>query len=68
MNLKKKLFHFITLQKRNFLGKSLDKISSSLRNALENKMNDNELSGEYRLLRIISKSNTKVVFDVGANV
>lgn len=31
-------------------------------------MNDNELSGEYRVLRILAKNNPKVVFDVGANV
>lgn len=31
-------------------------------------MNDNELSGEYRVLRIFAKNNPKVVFDVGANV
>ncbi len=31
-------------------------------------MNDNELSGEYRVLRILAKSKPKVVFDVGANV
>lgn len=68
MNFKKKLFHLITLQKRNFLGKALEKLSSSARNALENKMNDNELSGEFRVLRIVGKSNPKVVFDVGANV
>lgn len=68
MNFKKRLFHLITLQKRNFLGKKLQGIASSLRNALENKMNDNELSGEYRVLRILAKSNPKVVFDVGANV
>ena len=68
MNFRKRLFHLITLQKRNFLGKKLEVISSSLRNALENKMNDNELSGEYRVLRILSKNRLKVVFDVGANV
>lgn len=68
MTLKKRLFHLITLQKRNFLGRTLQGISTSLRNALENKMNDNELSGEYRVLRILGRSNPKVVFDVGANV
>lgn len=68
MNLKKKLFHFITLQKRNSIGRALRNVSHSLRNALENKMNDNELSGEYRVLRILARKNLKVVFDVGANV
>jgi FkbM family methyltransferase len=68
MNLKKRLFHLITLQRRSFLGGKLQSISTSLRNALENKINDNELSGEYRILRIFAQSNPMVVFDVGANV
>lgn len=65
---KKYIFRFITLQRRNYFGKFLSRISKSLQNALENKMNDNELSGEYRVLRILAKSNPKVVFDVGANM
>jgi len=68
MGFKKRFFHLITLQKNNFVGKFLGVISNSLRNALENKMNDNELSGEYRIVRKLAKLNPKVVFDVGANV
>jgi hypothetical protein len=58
----------ITLQKNNYVGKFLNVISNSLRNALENKMNDNELSGEYRVVRKLAELNPKIVFDVGANV
>ena len=68
MNLKKIFFHFITLQKRNLFGKLLNNISFSLRNSLGNKMNDNELSGEYRVVRKIALLKPNVVFDVGANV
>lgn len=68
MRFRKKLFHWVTLQKRNSLGKTLKILSSSIHHALENKMNDNELSGEYRVLRILAKNNPKVVFDIGANV
>jgi hypothetical protein len=31
-------------------------------------MNDNELSGEYRVVRKLAELNPKIVFDVGANV
>lgn len=68
MKFKKWLFHKITLQKRNSIGKILDLVSRSLRNALENKINDNELSGEYRVLRKLADSKPAIVFDVGANV
>ncbi|MBN3582542.1 FkbM family methyltransferase [Algoriphagus aestuarii] len=68
MPLKKRLFHLITLQKNNPFGKILEGISTSLRNALENKMSDNELSGENRIIRKLAKASPNVVFDVGANV
>jgi FkbM family methyltransferase len=68
MNLKRSIFHFITLQRNNSFGKFLGGISNSLRNALENKMSDNELSGEYRIIRKLAANGPKLVFDVGANV
>lgn len=68
MNFKKRIYYFITLQKRNFFGRFLEFISNSIKNSLENKMNDNELSGEYRVIRKIAKLKPEVVFDVGANM
>ncbi|WP_169714373.1 FkbM family methyltransferase [Algoriphagus antarcticus] len=35
---------------------------------MENKMNDNELSGEYRVVRKLAELKPKIVFDVGANI
>lgn len=68
MIIKKYFFNFFTLQRNNFFGRGLISISRAIRNSLENKMNDNELSGEYRVLRKLAALNPKIVFDVGANV
>lgn len=67
-NLKKNLFRFITLQRRNWLGRRLLTTASTLRNALENKMEDSELNGEYWFLSQLDFDSSKLVFDVGANI
>ena len=46
----------------------MSRFSLGIHHALENKINDNELSGEYWVLRKLTELQLKIVFDVGANV
>lgn len=66
--LKKRIFWILALQRRNYLGKFLYSISKSLSNAMNNKINDGNLSGEYWFLKELENKEIKVVFDVGSNV
>ncbi|TDQ19584.1 FkbM family methyltransferase [Algoriphagus boseongensis] len=68
MSFKKRTFHWITRQKRTAFGRLLSRFSLGIHHALENKINDNELSGEYWVLRKLAKLQLQIVFDVGANV
>lgn len=56
------------MQGKNLLGKFLFSFSRSLLNALNNKINDPNLSGENWFLQNLNHSAIKLVFDVGANV
>lgn len=58
----------LALQRRNFLGRFLFSIAKSLTNAMNNKINDGNLSGEYWFLKKLNPLEIKVIFDVGANV
>lgn len=58
----------LALQRRNFFGRFLFSSAKSLSNAMNNKINDGNLSGEYWFLKNLNPSGIKVVFDVGANV
>jgi FkbM family methyltransferase len=66
--LKKKLFYLLCLQRKNFIGKTLGSLAKSITHALDNKINDGTLSGEYWFLKNLNHSEIKVVFDVGSNV
>ncbi|MFD2036379.1 FkbM family methyltransferase [Belliella marina] len=68
MSLKKSIFYWITLQRRNWFGGFLKKVFRTVFHALENKNNDNQLSGEYAIWEDLKEQQIKVVFDVGANV
>jgi FkbM family methyltransferase len=65
---KKNIFLFLVRQRRNYFGKFLLKFSKSLSEALNNKINDGNINGEYWYLKNLNHSKIKVVFDVGANV
>lgn len=67
-NLKKRFFWLLALQRNNLFGRFLYSSGKSLLNALNNKINDSNLSGEYWFLKNLNRSEIKVVFDVGANV
>lgn len=67
-SIKKRVFWLIALQRKNRLGKLLFSASQSFLNALNNKINDPDLSGENWFLQNLNHSEIKVVFDVGANV
>lgn len=58
----------LALQRRNFFGRFLFSSAKSLSNAMNNKINDGNLSGEYWFLENLYPSEINVVFDVGANV
>lgn len=66
--LKKRFFWLIAIQRKNCLGRLFFSISQSLSNALNNKINDSRLNGEYNFLERLDSNLLKVVFDVGANV
>lgn len=68
MNFKKKLFSWITHQKNNSIGVVLGRITKTISHALENKNNDNNLSGEYRIWEVLKNQPIHTIFDVGANV
>lgn len=66
-NIKKRVFWVIARQRKNFLGKVLFSLSQSLSHALNNKISDSNLNGEYRFLKNLNHSDIHIVFDVGAN-
>ncbi|WP_026947191.1 FkbM family methyltransferase [Algoriphagus marincola] len=66
--LKKRVFWILASQRRNVVGRFLFSTAQSLLNALNNKINDSNLSGEFWFLENLNHSEIKVVFDVGANV
>lgn len=67
-SIKKRIFWLIAIQRKNRIGSLLFSISQSLSNALNNKINDSRLNGEYNFLERLDSKKIKVVFDVGANV
>jgi len=68
MSLKKQIFSWLTLQRNNKLGKFLGRTAATIIHALDNKNNDNLLSGEYRIWEDLKSEEIKVIFDVGANI
>lgn len=66
--IKKRAFWILALQRYNILGKSIFSICQSLLDALNNKIGDSNLNGEFWFLKNLNHSEIKVVFDVGANV
>lgn len=62
------MFWVLASQRRNALGRFLFSTAQSLLNAMNNKVNDGDFSGEYWFLKNLNHSEIKVVFDVGANV
>jgi FkbM family methyltransferase len=66
--MKKKLYLFISSNRRKLIFKTLAKLARFYVNAFENLNNDHNTNGEFWLMNIIKSFHIKVVFDVGANV
>jgi len=66
--MKKSIYHFIARHRRNFLLKFFNKLTSSFRNAYNNKDYNHESNGELWLQIKMSSLGLKTVFDVGANI
>lgn len=66
--IKKYLYHWITYQRNNKIGKILNSLSTSIYEALENKNNDFHSNGEKWLIDSLDSNQALIIFDVGANV
>ena len=66
--MKKRLYLFISCNRRKVFFKTIAKIANFYINAFDNLNHDHNTHGEVWLMNIIKSYNIKVVFDVGANV
>jgi hypothetical protein len=64
----KRIYLFISRNRKKWFIKLLRKIVWFLNNALENKNNDHRTNGEFWLMDQLSRNATKTIFDVRANV
>ncbi|MFZ6664400.1 FkbM family methyltransferase [Peijinzhouia sedimentorum] len=65
---KKKIHLFISNRRSSPIFKSLFNLAKKYISIYENRNNDHNTNGELRVIKILSKHNPKIVFDVGANV
>ncbi|WP_339868361.1 FkbM family methyltransferase [uncultured Algoriphagus sp.] len=66
--IKKSIYHWITNNRNNRIGKLLYSFSSTINEALENKNNDFNTNGEKWLIDSLDANQSLIVFDVGANI
>jgi FkbM family methyltransferase len=68
LKVKKRLFHFISNHRQNWLIKKIDRLAVSYHRAYENANHHIDSNGERRVIENLSAYDFKVIFDVGANV
>jgi len=64
---KRKIFHFISNHRNNWLLKKIDRLAVSFHRAYENANHHISTNGESRVMEKLSHFDFKVIFDVGAN-
>ena len=67
-SIKKSVYHWITGQRKNRIGKGLYTVIKIIHEALENKNNDFNTNGEKWLVDSLGSEKPLIVFDVGANI